>query len=282
MWKAGKGGMRLQSALVIGRWECSAQMRGIGPYVTLALALAATAVAMIPTVRAVRNGELLVSTDPLGQSAVAGLLVLAIAWALSTVVSVARERESGVLELVFYGPIDEIAYIVGKVAGIVVSYAAMAALLTIGVGLLGALAGFPLSVRLPVAIALSVLPMTYLAAIAVLIALTLNRVRGALVTFVLVLGGLAAVVAAYRMTILIPIDDPASPLLAIRGVLAALTSVTQWVSPVAFLEEAIAGLQSGSWGRSVGASATGGGAALVAGGLAVLALRRRGVARGTW
>ena len=62
--------------------------------------------------------------------------------AVSAAVSAARDRESGTLEVLFYGPVDELSYVLGKVGGLLVAYVAALPLLLLSLLLLALLTGF--------------------------------------------------------------------------------------------------------------------------------------------
>jgi hypothetical protein len=84
---------------------------------------------------------------------------------------------------------------------------------------------------------------------------------------------------AYRIVLLVPIEDPASPVLPLRDTLAGLDLAVSWIAPFTYLERIVDGVMAGAW-RTVlvgVASALAYTAAMI--GLAAFWLRRRGVHR---
>jgi hypothetical protein len=90
---------------------------------------------------------------------------------------------------------------------------------------------------------------------------------------------LLAIEVAYRMVLLVPISDPASPVLPLRDTLAALTAAATWISPFAWLERVVDGALAGAWRNALLSLAVALAYAVLMIGLAALWLRCRGVAR---
>ena len=270
---------RWSAARVIAGREARATLRGAGGYVGLAIALIAAAWVLLVDVRALKAAGLLVRADPFRAPAMAALLVLTLFLAVSAAVSAARDRESGTLEVLFYGPVDELSYILGKVAGLLVAYSAALPLLLLSLLLLAWMSGFTLTPVIVASLALSVIPAAEIAGFGILVSVGTDRVRSAVLLLLGVAIVLIGVNLAYRIVLLVPIEDPASPVLPLRDTLAGLDLAVSWIAPFAYLERIVDGVMAGAW-RTVlvgVVSALAYTAAMI--GLAALWLRRRGVHR---
>jgi ABC-type transport system involved in multi-copper enzyme maturation permease subunit len=213
---------RLAIAGVIARREAQAAIRGIGGYVALSVALVAGIWVLLVDVRGLAIGGLLVLADPFGPSLTIVLLVVALYLALSAAVSTARDRENGTLEVLFYGPVDETAYILGKVGGLLFAFVAALPLILAAFGLLSLMTGFALTTKLLVNLALSVVPAAEIVGFGVLLAVGTSRVRTAVLLLIAVIAVLLGICFAYNLVLLIPIADAGSPMLPLRDTLAAL------------------------------------------------------------
>jgi len=270
---------RWRVAAVIARREASAAIHGIGGYVALAAALIAGTWILLVDVRALEAGGLLVLADPFGPALTIAMLVLAMFLAVSAAVSTARDREGGTLETLFYGPVDESAYILGKVGGLVAAYVAALPLILACLALLSLMTGFALTMRIPIGLALSIVPAAEIVGFGILLSVGTSRVRTAILLLGAVILLLLGIAVAYRIVLLIPIADPASPILPLRDGLAAIDMGIRWLSPFAYLESVVDGVAAGAW-RSAAINLALGfayAAAMIA--LAALWLRRRGVER---
>lgn len=264
---------------VIAWREAKAAMRGVGGYVALTVALIAATWMLLIDARALEAGGLLVLADPFRSPLAIAMLVLAVFLAVWAAVSAARDRESGTLEVLFYGPVDEVTYILGKVGGLLLAYLAALPLLLASLALLAVMTGFALTPMILASLLLSIVPAAEIVGFGVLLSVGTSRVRNAVLLLVGVIAVLMGITVAHGMVLLVPITDPASPILPLRDALGALGVGVSWVSPFAYLERVVGGVLSGAWwsaGISL-AAALACTAAMIA--LAALWLRRRGVHR---
>jgi ABC-type transport system involved in multi-copper enzyme maturation permease subunit len=270
---------RWPAAGVIAWREAKAAMRGMGCYIALTLALIAATWVLLVDVRALKVAGLLVLTDPFRPSVAVAMLVLALFFAVSAAVSAARDRESGTLEVLFYGPVDEITYVLGKAGGLLLAYLAALPLLLASLALLSWMSGFALTAPILVSVLLSIVPVAEIVGFGILLSVGIGRVRSAVLLLVGVVGVLLGIEVAYGMVLLVPISDPSSPVLALRDALAALDAAAGWISPFAYLERVVDGAMRGTWQSALLNLAAAVVYAVLMIGLAAFWLRRRGVWR---
>ncbi len=270
---------RWSTAAVIARHEARGLMRGLAVYIAVSLALVAAAWLLLIDVRALEASDILVRADPFRAPVVAALMVLAVFLAVSAAVTAARDRESGTLEVLFYGPVDELSYVAGKVCGLVIGYIAAVLLLLASLLLLAWLSGFALTQAVLAGLALSAIPAAEIASFGILLSVGIGRVRRAVLLLVGVVVVLLGVDIAYRIILLVPIESPASPILPVRDALAALAVAVRWIGPFGYQERIFESLISGASRTALitVASALAYTAAMMA--MAALWLRRRGVLR---
>jgi len=264
---------------VIARREARAAMHGIGGYIALTVALIAGTWILLVDVRALNANGTIVLADPFRPTLTIAMLVLALFLAISAAVSAARDRESGTLETLFYGPVDEVSYILGKVGGLLVAYVAALPLILASLALLSFITGFALTTKIPIGLALSVVPAAEIVGFGVLLSVGTSRVRTAVLLLIAVIALLLGITAAYSLVQIMPIDDPASPILPLRDALAALNAGVRWISPFAYLERVVDGVTSGAWRSAAISLAIALVYTVVMIALAALWLRRRGVQR---
>jgi ABC-type transport system involved in multi-copper enzyme maturation permease subunit len=264
---------------VIAWREAKAALRGLGCYVALTLALLAATWMLLVDVRTLDAAGLLALSDPFRASVEVAMLILALFFAVSAAVSAARDRESGTLEVLFYGPVDELAYVLGKVGGLLIAYFATLPLLLVSLGLLSLMTGFTFGPAVPASLALSIVPAAEIIAFGVLLSVGMGRVRSAVLLLVGVVIVLLGIKLAYGMVLMVPISDPASPVLALRDTLAAIDAGAAWISPFAWLERVVDGALTGAWWTALISLTAALAYTLVMIGLAAWWLRRRGVYR---
>jgi ABC-type transport system involved in multi-copper enzyme maturation permease subunit len=270
---------RLKVAGVIARREARAVMRGLGVYAAMTVALIAATWMILVDVRALSSSGVLVLAHPFAASMSTAILILALFTAVSAAVSAARDRESGTLEVLFYGPVDEITYVIGKAAGLVITYLAALPLIAAAFVLLAWLTGFALTLPVVTGLLVSVVPATEIVLFGVLLSVGTDRVRTAVLVLIAVISVLLGISVAYKMVLLVPIDTPSSPVLPLRDTLATLNDVVSWISPFAYLERIVDGAASGAWRTSILSAAASLGFAGAMAALSARWLRVRGVCR---
>jgi ABC-type transport system involved in multi-copper enzyme maturation permease subunit len=209
----------------------------------------------------------------------ASLLVLALFLAVSAAVSVARDRESGTLEVLFYAPVDELSYVLGKMGGLLIAYLAALPVLLACLFLLALVTGFPMTPGVLAGLPLSLIPAAEIVSFGVLLSIGTDGVRSALLLLIGIVVLLFSVSISYRLVLLLPIADPSSPILPLRDGLAALNAFVRWVSPFAYFERIVAGVATGAWRTALFSLAAATFYTAAAVGLAAAWLRRRTVLR---
>ena len=269
--------LRLHAARVVAWREVRLAVVGLGGYVAVSLALLAAGWIISNDVRAVRAADVLVLEHPFRTPVTVAVLLVSMFLGVSAVVSVARERDRGTLEVLFYGPIDEASYLAGKLFGQLGAYAAALPVLLIGLALLAVFSGFALTASVIAGLGASVLPVAQVVAVAILLGVLGGRLRNGVLLFIGLTLLTVAITLAYRFLVTVPIDSATSPLLVVRDAIGALDGVVRWVSPFATLERTVDGIALGAWWTVLAMLAVA--LVYVVGSLLVasLVLRRRGV-----
>jgi ABC-type Na+ efflux pump permease subunit len=238
--------------LTTARREAKAALNGVGLYLVVSVSVAAAAWLLLIDVRAVSVAGVLVRSDPFGAPLDACLLVLALFFSVSAAAQTARDRESGTLEVLFYSPVNEVTYVLGKTLGLVAAYALMLPLVALCFGLMSLITGFVLAGSFFVSLVFSAVPAAMVVSFGILLAIGTNRVRSA----VLILGAVAVVflggAAAYTLVLMVPIENPSSPVIALRDSLAIFNGALRWISPFAYLNRVVTeGVAIGAWMTAV-------------------------------
>lgn len=271
---------RWHLALTVQRRDLRATLYGFGLYVTMAAAIAVAATILRNYVKSVLDSGLYVLSNPFAIPLFGAVVLSSVYLAIVSTTTIARERDQGTLEVLFYGPVDIIAYLLGKYLAQMCVYALMAAGYLVAFALYALVTNFVFDLSLLWAALLSVATASVVVTLGILLS-TLNRsVRSALFTLLAVVlaflgvqlghdyvSGLVSGLARGRY----------NPLLFLQAVLTWLDQIVNWLSPFAHLERGIDALLRGSRGEyllMLGLSLL---YTAVAFGLAVRTLRRKGV-----
>jgi ABC-type transport system involved in multi-copper enzyme maturation permease subunit len=262
---------------VLAGREFKMTMGSASTYTVLGLALGLAGWMLSNDVALVRSNGLLVHVAPFRGPLLGALLVLSFFLAVSAVLSVARDRDRGTLEVLFYGPIDEMTYLAGKLAGLLGAYGAIMPLLLAGLVVLSMFTRFEIGINLIAALALSIIPAAGIVAVGLLLSAAAKRVRSSILFFITAVGLFVGAAVSYSFVSRVPVEDPASPILPLRDALGAVDAVLSRISPFTYLEQIFDAADTGAWtaiGGSLALSLVG---TIIAALLASLALRWRGV-----
>lgn len=224
---------------------------------SLVVALAVAGWVMANELRLVLANDVMVVADPFRGAISASVFVLALSFGIAGVVAVSRERESGTLEILFYGPIDEIGYLGGKLAGLLAAFILAIPVILGGLLLISALTGFAITLTAIISLGVSIVPAAEVVAFGLFLAAIATRMRTSLLLFVACTFLLVASATAYGFLARLPVDDVSSPLLTLRDALGSLSVVIDVVSPFAHLERAVDSVAIESWASLAGTLALG-------------------------
>lgn len=265
---------RWHLACTIQRRDLRTILHGFGLYITLSAAIAAAATVLRNCVESVQDNGLSVLAHPFVVPFFAAAILSSIYMAIVSTTTVAREREQGTLEVLFYGPIDALAYLLGKYLALMSTFALMVIVYVVALLTCALVTNLSFDLTLPWAAALSVATTSAAVAAGILLS-TLNwSVRGAVLVVLLgiqvgydrvpsLTGGLAR--------------GQSGLLLFLQTILGWLNHILEWLSPFACLERGIDALLHSNAGEYVLMLSLSLFYTVVALGLAVRTLRRKGV-----
>jgi ABC-type transport system involved in multi-copper enzyme maturation permease subunit len=271
---------RWHLARTIQRRDLRATIYGIGPYATLSAAIALAAAVLRNHVKSVQDSGLVVLSSPFVTPLFGAAVLSSVYLAVASMRTICRERNQGMLEVLFYGPMDAIAYLLGKYLTQISVYSLMVAGYLVAFALYALITNFCFDLNLLLATLLSVATTSAVVTLGILLS-TLNRsARSALFTL------LATVLAFLGVQLGNDyVSSLASELarghhnlpLSLQTAFTWLNLTVNWLSPFAHLERGIDALLRGSiaeyWlmmGLSLLYTA-------IAFGLAVRTMRRKGV-----
>lgn len=159
--------------------------------------------------------------------------IYALYMAVSSVSAVARERQDKTLEVLFYGPVNEISFIAGKYLGRIIPYVALSFATLIYVGLISLALKSGAGTDMLTYSAFSLLFVSCVIGLGIMLSSLTGSVTGAIFILIVFMLGLFVIKVLGVILGLIPAFDP---MLAIaKEMVTALLNITQYVSPVEYL-----------------------------------------------
>jgi ribosome-dependent ATPase len=271
--------VNLRAVNLIRDHSFKSMVYGAGACVTLSLSLAVTLLVLGDSLRTITNGYLTVLFEPFALPLFAFALFGGLFVSIIGAVSIAREREMGTLETLFYGPVKHQDYLLGKFLGPWQTYITLLAIFLIACFILSWLTQLRISTAIVLIAVFSIFPVGALIALGLLIATFSRTTRatilffGGLVLFLLLLqGGDALLTNAVS-------SGSLTGLVFFRDTLTLVDNIVVKLSPASYLVNGVMAVLGANWGEAalqIGIATAYGLAAII---LATVTLRRKGVGR---
>lgn len=266
---------------VLAKRELRSAIYGIGIYVTILLSLIISSVILQNYIKSVGRDQLLITASPLAYPLFIATVVCAVYLALSSVTSIAREKDMQTLEALFYGPVDHATYILSKYLKGVLSYIFIVLFLAAYFTVASTVSNLGLSLKFFGVLLLSL----FLSSCVITFGIFVSTLAGSVRTSVLLFLGIAGGLIAFQIShgALVRIEEPslAAPLIYLRNTLAIINAGVKWASPFHYMNQGMEAVSLGSVGKYVLSGALSMIYSAVALFASVLVLKRKGVRRTT-
>lgn len=201
---------------------------------------------LVNIVESVRDSGLGVQAAAFSLPVYAFILIASMYLALSLMISAAREVERGTWEILFFGPVDSLSYVMGKAAAGLTAFLAALALGLTGYAVLAVRSGLYLPTASWILVALSIPTALYVTAIGICLAALTFSLRGALTWFLALAVLLLAVQFGIPLLALAPsTSDYYDPVRVLRQVLSGLNQTLAWISPFGLLSKGAEAIRRG-------------------------------------
>jgi ABC-type transport system involved in multi-copper enzyme maturation permease subunit len=218
---------------------------GPGIYVVVALAMLATVPVISSYLDAVERSRVLVLADAFTLPFFVAATLVMLFLALASVATIAREREQGTLETLFYGPIDVGSYVLAKHLAQLLSYLPMGLGLAVLLGAYSGITGLRLPEAFPLELVLSVFTAAAVAALGVCLSALVRGTRAGIALLAALTGLLLVIRIGSELLSGLPVTNNSSPFLLLRNVVLALDALAGYVSPFSVLQGGIDALVRG-------------------------------------
>lgn len=237
---------RWHAISVVQRRDLLGTLFAPGIYVAVALGMVGALVVVRGHVDAIGRNRILILSDafslPFFVATTIGMLFLA----LVSVATIAREREAGTLETLFYGPVDHTAYVLAKHTAQVAAFAVMSVWSAVLLLSYAGLSGLRLGLEFLPEVVLSVFAAAGVAAFGLFVSTLTRGARSAFALFFAAAALFLGIRVGAEALSGIPVTNNFSPLLFVRGLFIGLDGLLGYVSPFAVFENGVDAVVRGS------------------------------------
>jgi ABC-type transport system involved in multi-copper enzyme maturation permease subunit len=224
----------------------------LGFFLSVAAAFLAASLLLVNTFQFAEVNIVLIERQLLSVPVLVISLVVSLYLALGASVAVSREYDRGTLEMLIYGPVDELAFFAGNFWAHLKLFLGALAVTFIWANLIVWLFNLSFNFNILLLMLGGILMAAELIAFGLLSAVVGGKTRNALVVFVLVLVLLAGIqIGDTIVTNLVTVTGSTAndPLLFLRDVLAFLNRGIRWISPYAQVQTAFQAVLNRAWGE---------------------------------
>ena len=272
------GRLRWQTIRKIGRQQSRDTLFGWGIYVTAAVSVGIAAILIFNSIRFVGESNLNIISQPLLVPVQVILTIAMLFVAVEATLSIARPRDQGALQVLFFAPIDESIVLGGNLLSGILIYLFFVVLTLPILLLIVWVANFVAPIVLLWAVIPTILATGVALAFGLFISSAAPTARGAvliLVAVILVLLGLQSAYTALQS--IPPTNRFFDALQFMRTILASLQVILSWISPFRMLDIMLVSALNQDWLELLRQMAISLGMIIVWFVAAVRMLQRRGV-----
>ena len=166
-------------------------------------------------------------------SLLSALGIYALYMAVSSVSAVARERQDKTLEVLFYGPVNELSFIAGKYIGRLIPYLVLAVATLIYIALISMALNSGAGTDMITLSVFSILLVSCVVSLGIMLSTLTGSVTGAIFILIAFMLGLFVIKVLGVILGIIPALNPM--LTPAKDLVATLLNITQYISPVEYL-----------------------------------------------
>ncbi|MBV9357306.1 MAG: ABC transporter ATP-binding protein/permease [Chloroflexi bacterium] len=230
---------RSRTISVLGRRELLGVLYGPGPYVVVALGVLAALPVVAGYLDAVQHSGILVLADAFTLPFFVAATLATLFLALAAIATIARERDQGTLEVLFYGPVDDVSYILSKHLALVIAYVPMALVLGLMFLAYAQMTGLRLPSVFPMELLLSFFTAIAVTALGVCLATVVRGVRAGIALLAAVVGLFLAIRFGSDLLSGLQVTNNFNSLLFLRDLVVGLDSVVAYISPFSVFQSGV-------------------------------------------
>lgn len=220
--------------LVAGR-ELRSTLYGIGIYIVMALSFVASSYFLNQALWTISQNGVLVVPPPLVGPLFIAVLISSVYLALLSSLSISRERDQGTLEVLFYGPVDSISYVLGKFVEQMLVFGAVLIVDLVFFLILSLVTNLGLNWELLALLVISFFVAASVVAFGIFLSSVTKSSRASVVLFVALMVALIGFSYGYQYLMNLPDKDLSTGLIYLRQAADILSRGINWLSPVGYL-----------------------------------------------
>jgi ABC-type transport system involved in multi-copper enzyme maturation permease subunit len=117
--------LSIQTIKALSKRDLYSTLRSWGIYIVAFLSFIASSFILKNYLDSIQADDILISADPLNYPLFISVIIISFYLAILSAISISREKDQGTLEVLFYGPVSCLTYILGKYIKDILTYLVM-------------------------------------------------------------------------------------------------------------------------------------------------------------
>jgi ABC-type transport system involved in multi-copper enzyme maturation permease subunit len=236
----------IHTVKMLVRREVFSTITSWGPYVTISLSFLASSFLLVNYLGGIKENNIHISEDPLNFPLFISLVVVSFYLAIVSIISISREKDQGTLEVLFYGPVNCLSYLVAKFVGDLCVYVVLATLLVLYYALVSAVTNLALSWNLMEGLFLSLFAVSCIISFSLFISALTSRMRSSIIWLVAILVIFLGAYVSNSMLLRLDGEALSSSMFYLRNMVGAISKGVEWISPFTPLNKGMQAIAMGN------------------------------------
>jgi len=231
--------LSIQTIKALSKRDLHSTLRSWGIYIVAFLSFIASSFILKNYLDSIKADDILISADPLNYPLFVSVIIISFYLAILSAISISREKDQGTLEVLFYGPVSSLTYILGKYIKDILTYLVMVVFFVVyfwGVSLLTNL-GF--SYGLLKTILVSIFSVSCIVSFGLFISSLTGKMRNSIIWLVGILALFLAVQVGQTILLGMPGENMSPVLTYLGDTLSVVSQGINWISPFSYLTRGI-------------------------------------------
>ena len=226
---------RAHAIKVAAKREIRSTLYGIGLYVTLALIFLASGYFFVnSSIRSALDAGILALQNPITEPFFFAVGLAATYLGLCSALSVSRDRDQGTLEVLFYGPVDAISYLLSKFVHQILAFCVVLAFALINFYLVSRLTNLGFTADFIGFLVLSLFLTSCMVSFGIFLSVSTRRTMASIIVFLGLVFFFLAFSVAHTVVMSLPGQSMTPLLVYVRVIIDNMNDVMQWISPLSY------------------------------------------------
>ena len=226
-------------AWVLAKRDLMSTLFGAGFYLTVFATTIVAGFMLQSHLSSVRQVGMLITASPLDVPFFFAVMVCSIYLALASATSIAREKDLQTMEVLFYGPVDNVSFVLGKYIKGLLGFLVVAVFLVFYFALTSGVANLGLAARFWQTFVLSLFLVSCVISFGIIFSALTNGVRSSLLLFLGAIGLLLAIQLSNQFLSGLSSNVLSQPFIILRDGISIVALVVRWISPIAYFFEGL-------------------------------------------